>query len=50
MATILGHMRSPKPKNNARVEVMRDKNIPLRETEIDTGRISQGDLLTTEIC
>ena len=42
-------MRSPKPKDNTRVEVMRDKNIALRETDIDTGRNSQEDLLTTEI-
>ena len=49
MATILSYMRSPKPKDNARVEVMRDKNIALRETDIDTGRNSQEDLLTTEI-
>ena len=49
MATILRYMRSPKPKDNARVEVMRDKNIALRETDIDTGRNSQEDLLTTEI-
>ena len=49
MATILRYMRSPKPKDNVRVEVMRDKNIALRETDIDTGRNSQEDLLTTEI-
>ena len=48
MATILRYMRSPKPKGNARVEVMRDRNIALRETDIDTGRNSQQDLLTTE--
>ena len=42
-------MRSPKPKANARVEVMRDRNIALRETDIDTGRDSQEDLLRTEI-
>ena len=28
---------------------MRDKNIALRETDIETGRNSQEDLLTTEI-
>ena len=49
MATILRYMRSPKPKDNARVEVMRDRNIALRETYIDTGRNSQEDLLTTEL-
>ena len=49
MATILRYMRSPKPKDNARVEVARDKNIALQETDIDTGRNSQEDLLTTEI-
>ena len=49
MATILRYLRSPKPKDNARVEVMRDKNSALRETDIDTGRNPPEDLLTTEI-
>ena len=49
MATVLRYMRNPKPKDNATVEVMRDRNIALRETDIDTGRNSQEDLLTTEI-
>ena len=38
MATTLGYIRSPKPKDNARVEAMRERNIVLRETDIDTGR------------
>ena len=42
-------MRSPKPKDNARVEVMKDRSIALRETDIDTGRDSQEDLWLTEI-
>ena len=47
--TILRHMRSTIPKDIARVEVMRDRNIALRETDIETERDSQEDLLTTEI-
>ena len=34
MATILGYMRSPKPKDNVRLKVMRDKNIAQQETEL----------------
>ena len=49
MATIFRYMRSPKAKDNARVEVMRYKIIALWETDIDIGRIPQEDLLTTEI-
>ena len=49
MTAVLRYMRSPKQKDNARVEVMRDRNIALQETDTDTGRDSQEDLLTTEI-
>ena len=44
MATILRYMRSPKPKDNARVEVMGDRNIALRETDIDTSGGGGGNL------